>query len=401
MIKGTSGEKDTELTKTSEGINVKADEELTITVSTEENEVEVQKTTVDVKEGSVDIQIGDEGTIFDDVCINHVWGSDTIIKEASCKETGLKKRKCSICNQEETEEIPKTDHTFGDWTIVKEATTTEEGQKKRTCTVCCYEETEVVPKTSSDPSGDPTPSDGSFKINATTFPDKAFRDCVSKNFDTNKDGTLSSAEVKKVTEISVNNLGISSLKGVEIFTNLGKLNCSLNNIKELDISKNTKLYNLNCISDQLKSLDISHNPVLLSCYRSGLIEMLSIIHIQFRSEKGSLLINKSVKIIPSYIRTNPMKPMVKVATFKYAKVKKKAQSFKINKYVKAVKAQGKVTYTKVKGNKKITINSKTGKAKIKKGLKKGKYKIKVKVTAAGNAYFKPISKVVTLTVKIK
>ena len=45
--------------------------------------------------------------------------------------------------------------------------------------------------------------------------------------------------------------------------------------------------------------------------------------------------------------------------------------------------------------------SKSGKITIKKGLKKGTYKLKVNVTAAGNANYKPLTKTVTVKVKIK
>ncbi|MCR5207885.1 MAG: cadherin repeat domain-containing protein [Eubacterium sp.] len=62
--------------------------------------------------------------------------------------------------------------------------------------------------------------------------------------------------------------------------------------------------------------------------------------------------------------------------------------------------KGKITYKKAKGNKKITV-SKTGVITVKKGLKKGKtYAVKVKVTDGGNSKYAPVTKVVTIKIKI-
>ncbi|MBQ7504931.1 MAG: Ig-like domain-containing protein [Ruminococcus sp.] len=75
---------------------------------------------------------------------------------------------------------------------------------------------------------------------------------------------------------------------------------------------------------------------------------------------------------------------------------KKAKAFTIK------NAKGKVTFKKASGDKKITINKKTGNITVKKGLKKGKtYKLSVKVTAAGNTAYKPVTKSVTVKIKIK
>ena len=60
---------------------------------------------------------------------------------------------------------------------------------------------------------------GDVKINSTNFPDEGFRKYISKNIDRNKDGVLSKAEIKKVTEIKLehyeecgNEIGIKWLK---------------------------------------------------------------------------------------------------------------------------------------------------------------------------------------------
>ena len=90
----------------------------------------------------------------------------------------------------------------------------------------------------------------------------------------------------------------------------------------------------------------------------------------------------------------------KMAKIKYKKLKKKAQSFNISKFVTVNGAQGAVTYAKASGNKKILVAS-NGQVTFKKKLKKGTYKVTVNVTAAGNANFNKVTKAVTFKVKVK
>ena len=82
------------------------------------------------------------------------------------------------------------------------------------------------------------------------------------------------------------------------------------------------------------------------------------------------------------------------------KVKKKAQTLTKAKAFTISKAKGTVTFKKVSGNKKILIN-KAGKITMKKGLKKGTYKLKVKIMAAGTIEYQPLTKQVTVTIRIK
>jgi len=97
---------------------------------------------------------------------------------------------------------------------------------------------------------------------------------------------------------------------------------------------------------------------------------------------------------------NTLSATGKTVNLKFSKLKKKNQTVKVSKAVTVKNAKGTVTYKKAKGNKKITI-SKKGKITVKKGLKKGTYKIKIKVTAAGNGSYKPATKTVTVTIKVK
>ena len=106
------------------------------------------------------------------------------------------------------------------------------------------------------------------EINSTNFPDKVFRDYVKKWFDkAPRDGKLSERELEQVTMIDLSRRGVSSLKGIEYFTNLKDLWCDENNLTNLDVSKNPNLTRLYCDNNQLTSLDVSHNTelTLLDC----------------------------------------------------------------------------------------------------------------------------------------
>ena len=92
-------------------------------------------------------------------------------------------------------------------------------------------------------------------ISAENFPDEAFRNYVSANFD-DGDGILSDTEISAVTAIKVNRKGIKSLKGIEYFTALTKLDCHENQITSLDLSSCTRLTYLDCCLNKLTNLEI-------------------------------------------------------------------------------------------------------------------------------------------------
>jgi len=108
---------------------------------------------------------------------------------------------------------------------------------------------------------------GEIAIDTSHFPDKEFREYV-KTFDTSKDGKLSTKERNAVVEMQCVEKGIRSVKGIEYFTLLERLDISKNEVADLDVSKNTKLYFLDCSGNQIKDLDLSKNTVLgeLRCW---------------------------------------------------------------------------------------------------------------------------------------
>lgn len=100
-------------------------------------------------------------------------------------------------------------------------------------------------------------AEGGIPIDEINFPDKNFRDFVYWNLDSNRDHSLSQAECDAVEKIDVTQKRITDLKGIEYFTGLKKLNCWINELESLDLSKNTALEELICTRNKLTSLDVS------------------------------------------------------------------------------------------------------------------------------------------------
>ena len=101
-------------------------------------------------------------------------------------------------------------------------------------------------------------------INDTNFPDEKFREYVKTEFDEDNNNSLSADEIAKAKDIHLAGKGISSLAGVEHFTNLEELDVQHNEeLTTLNLSKNTELKTLNCSNTKLTSLDTSHNKKLV------------------------------------------------------------------------------------------------------------------------------------------
>ena len=101
-----------------------------------------------------------------------------------------------------------------------------------------------------------------IKIDENTFPDENFRAYINKKIDKNFDGYLSKTEIERTTSINCAGQSISSLKGIEYFVDIQKLNCDNNKLTQLDLSKNTKLESLDCAVNKLTKLNVSQNVQL-------------------------------------------------------------------------------------------------------------------------------------------
>ena len=109
-------------------------------------------------------------------------------------------------------------------------------------------------------------------IDATNFPDGAFRQYVADNFDKDKDGALNQTERNAVKEIRIIDSGCTSLQGLKYFSKLTDLLCGNNNLTELDVSENPELVRLICYNNSLTSLNLNKNTKLgsLNCNNNKL-----------------------------------------------------------------------------------------------------------------------------------
>ena len=87
-----------------------------------------------------------ESSDVQDISTEHVhsFGDWSTVKEATCTEAGTKERKCSGCDEVETESIDALGHSYGNWVTRREPTCTETGLDVRTCSRCQGEEEYVV-----------------------------------------------------------------------------------------------------------------------------------------------------------------------------------------------------------------------------------------------------------------
>ncbi|WP_329804340.1 DUF7619 domain-containing protein [Flavobacterium facile] len=80
--------------------------------------------------------------------------------------------------------------------------------------------------------------------------------------DENNDGEIQQNEALQVKELNVSASSISSLEGIQYFTNLTYLQCNNNQLTNLNVSSNTALTKLQCEYNQLTNLNVSNNTVL-------------------------------------------------------------------------------------------------------------------------------------------
>ncbi|WP_452218538.1 T9SS type A sorting domain-containing protein [Lacinutrix undariae] len=104
-------------------------------------------------------------------------------------------------------------------------------------------------------------------INAqnVNIPDANFKTALVANtsINTNGDSEIQVSEATAFTgNLTVNNLSISDLTGIEAFVNITELYCNYNSLTDLDISANTALTTLVCDNNSLTDLDVSSNTAL-------------------------------------------------------------------------------------------------------------------------------------------
>ena len=106
-----------------------------------------------------------------------------------------------------------------------------------------------------------------------------FKRYLLENFDTDKDGLISLTEAEAVTEMNCPGFsGLYSLDGIQYFTNLKvfKFSNGTSDVRDLDLSKNTKLEELYCSNSHITSLNLSKNIALriLDCSNNKLTTLV-------------------------------------------------------------------------------------------------------------------------------
>ena len=107
----------------------------------------------------------------------------------------------------------------------------------------------------------------------TYVPDDNFENAlINLGIDNILDNYVATASIDTVTILDVSSENIADLTGIEDFTALLELNCSENQLSELDVSHNTYLSTLDCSYNYLTSLNLSQNTDLnlLRCYNNQL-----------------------------------------------------------------------------------------------------------------------------------
>ncbi len=104
------------------------------------------------------------------------------------------------------------------------------------------------------------------------FTDANFKSKVYALIGKSSGDTILYSDVKNIRTLDLGMDDISNLSGVEYFTSLTELDCFLNYITTLDLSKNTKLTKLVCYDNYLTTLDLSKNTALtdLQCEKNNL-----------------------------------------------------------------------------------------------------------------------------------
>lgn len=101
------------------------------------------------------------------------------------------------------------------------------------------------------------------------FVDENFKNEIHKVIGKDKGKPILYSDVRGVAGLDVHGRNISSLDGIEYFSELEYLYCYNNQLTSLDVSRNSKLTDLSCGANKLTSLDLSENTNLTKLGCSG------------------------------------------------------------------------------------------------------------------------------------
>ncbi|MDQ6470156.1 T9SS type A sorting domain-containing protein [Flavobacterium sp. LHD-80] len=100
----------------------------------------------------------------------------------------------------------------------------------------------------------------------TLIPDPKFEDfLINNNIDKDgKNGKVLTENIDKITILSLYNLGISDITGIQDFTSLVQLQAYGNGIQTIDVSKNIALTSLDLGNNKISEINLSKNTALTS-----------------------------------------------------------------------------------------------------------------------------------------
>jgi Leucine-rich repeat (LRR) protein len=114
-----------------------------------------------------------------------------------------------------------------------------------------------------------------------------------------KNGSVLFSSITKVTSLDVSNSGITSLSGIEYFSNLETLNCQGNLLTSIDLSSNLGLKYLDCSKNPLSTLDVSKNTQLTELYCDGIVTITNKINAEnsVANQLTALDLSKNVSLV--------------------------------------------------------------------------------------------------------
>jgi hypothetical protein len=94
------------------------------------------------------------------------------------------------------------------------------------------------------------------------FPDPVFRDYIEQKVNVDANGMISEAAAKRLVQIRLFQEGLTSLEGIQYFTELLWLNSSYHRLSSIDLYYNTKLETVSLFGSYIPSIDVSNNKEL-------------------------------------------------------------------------------------------------------------------------------------------
>ncbi|MDE6374700.1 MAG: family 16 glycosylhydrolase [Alistipes sp.] len=126
-----------------------------------------------------------------------------------------------------------------------------------------------------------------YKVEAVEIADPAFEAYLLENYDTDGDGVLSTKEAAAVTRIEASGRGIRSMAELNTaFPQLIYLDCSDNDLTQLDLTELMRLTYLDCSNNSLTELDIRNQQSLATFDATGNPELKEI-HVWTGFKPGS------------------------------------------------------------------------------------------------------------------